>query len=560
MKIVLQIILLLAAICTSAGDISYKKALEIAAAALNSDSKDITLINQNTTRAGDGMRYYAFNRTSDSGFIIVSGDDRLPAVFAYSDNASLPANQSDLPPGLKAILQMYGQVVDGVRSGNFDIEPALNTAAVHASSVQPLVSSNWGQDKPYSNLCPEGCATGCVATASAQLMRYHKWPASGVGNVSTIYNGTALTVDLAQSTYDWEAMADTKEENLANQKSADAVARICYDFGVAAQMIYGSESGTMDTYAVKAFIDNFNYHAGDMRYLHRDCYDSGAWMDMVKTELENGHPLYYSASTELGTPGEYAGHAFIIDGYDAQGFVHVNWGWDGASDGFFDIALLNPMSMKFNIGQAMIAGLRPNKEGEKSTYKPIIVMGGKLETNTSGVNYSTSSGSGEFEIPNPALYNYNPYNYNGYATISLYKDNGELVSEDIKSGKMFSAVLSLQPNYYFIPNSTTISCKLPGKLAQGDYYLKLVTKRTDDTSWTLPDVIGGQQNNYIHVNLAGKKVTFDNKPTAIENIKADGNAAMTEFYNISGQRISRPASGNIVIVKQGKKMKKMIVR
>lgn len=560
MKIVLHITLLLVALCSSAGDVTYKKALEIAAAAMHSDSRDITLINNNMTRASDGMRYYAFNRTDDKGFIIVAGDDRLPAVFAYSDNTSLPADRSDLPPGLKDILLMYEQVVDGVRSGTFDIDAALQSTTAHASAVKPLVSSKWGQGEPFSNLCPKGCATGCVATAAAQLMRYHKWPESGTGTVSTIYNGTSLSLDLAQSTYDWEAMADTKEENLADSKAAEAVARICYDFGVAAQMEYGPESGAADVDAVKALFDNFGYHAGDMRFLHRDCYDSDVWMDMVKTELENGRPLYYAAGTETAAPGTYAGHAFIIDGYDEQGMVHVNWGWNGASDGYYDIALLNPMSLKFTINQTMIAGLRPNKESEASTYKPIIVMDGPLETNTSGVNYNSSSGSGEFGIPNPVLANYNPNNYNGYATISLYKDNGELVSEDIKSGKMFSAVLSLQPNYYFIPNSTTISCKLPGKLAQGDYYLKLVTKRTDDTSWTLPDVIGGQQNNYIHVNLAGKKVTFDNKPTAIENIKADGNAAMTEFYNISGQRISRPASGNIVIVKQGKKMKKMIVR
>lgn len=74
------------------------------------------------------------------------------------------------------------------------VAPAKNLLSDSPSVVvEPLVSTKWNQDAPFNNFAPEytddnnntqRCATGCAATAMAQIMKFHNWPEQGVGHYS----------------------------------------------------------------------------------------------------------------------------------------------------------------------------------------------------------------------------------------------------------------------------------------------------------------------------------------------------------------------------------------
>ena len=95
----------------------------------------------------------------------------------------------------------------------------------------------------------------------------------------------------------------------------------------------------------------------------RSDYSEPEWMDMVYNELSHGRPLYYQGVYVNFDPAVglmAAGHSFLIDGYDEQGMVHVNWGWYGNYDGYFDIAVLDVRGMQFNSYQDMAINFEPD--------------------------------------------------------------------------------------------------------------------------------------------------------------------------------------------------------
>ena len=86
---------------------------------------------------------------------------------------------------------------------------ALSMTATRPTSVTPLITTEWGQTSPYNDMCPEyatgkRCKTSCVATAMAQIMRYHKYPTNGVGSKSLKWSygqlSAKLTADFGATT------------------------------------------------------------------------------------------------------------------------------------------------------------------------------------------------------------------------------------------------------------------------------------------------------------------------------------------------------------------------
>ena len=95
------------------------------------------------------------------------------------------------PEGMMAWLKGYVDFIDRLDRENVTAKvsdrtdaPARAQAAKHA--IKPLVTCKWNQGDPYNLLCPkyynadgtlgDRSATGCVATALAQVMYYYKWP------------------------------------------------------------------------------------------------------------------------------------------------------------------------------------------------------------------------------------------------------------------------------------------------------------------------------------------------------------------------------------------------
>lgn len=299
--------------------------------------------------------YYVFPNANSKGFTIVSGDDRLPEIVGYSSQGSYDEN--NLPEGFVSFMKAYQNLYNKVNLGDAEALKNLaeikawrnkkNASAETSSAVAPLLGNiEWDQTSPYNNMCPRYdsvhvAATGCVATAMAQVMAYYKYPKqlkADIPGYVNRWNGIPMeipTITREEGIYDWDNMLPkyNKEAN-ATQQQKDAVAKLMYHCGAAVQMNYGPESAA----AVSAtkLAKYFGYDADLMMDLNRSTFSLDKWMQIIDTELAAGRPVLYGGQASDG------GHQFICDGKDGEGLYHINWGWSGSQNGYFDLSLLNP--------------------------------------------------------------------------------------------------------------------------------------------------------------------------------------------------------------------------
>ena len=205
-------------------------------------------------------------------------------------------------------------------------------------------------------MCPiidgQHAPTGCVATAMAQVMYYYKWPEQGRGIVEGYYisgKGVDEATDLSKSIYQWNLMLPQYTTG-ASKDSREAVALLLHDIGRSVHMDYDSlESGASSHYVIPVLTTNFDYDKGG-RFLQRNFCSTEKWEDVLRSEISNGRPVMYSASNGS------ASHEFVCDGYDDKGYFYFNYGWNGASNGYY----LTSATL-FNIGQEIIYGIEKNK-------------------------------------------------------------------------------------------------------------------------------------------------------------------------------------------------------
>lgn len=299
--------------------------------------------------------YYVFPNANSKGFTIVSGDDRLPEIVGYSSEGSYDEN--NLPEGFVSFMKAYQNLYNKVNLGDAEALKNLaeikawrnkkNASAASTSAVAPLLGNiEWDQTSPYNNMCPRYdsvhvAATGCVATAMAQVMAYYKYPKqlkTDIPGYVNRWNGIPMeipTIIREEGIYDWDNMLPkyNKEAN-ATQQQKDAVAKLMYHCGAAVKMDYGPESAA--SVSATKLAKYFGYDADLMMDLNRSTFTLDKWMQIIDTELAAGRPVLYSGQASDG------GHQFICDGKDGEGLYHINWGWSGSQNGYFDLSLLNP--------------------------------------------------------------------------------------------------------------------------------------------------------------------------------------------------------------------------
>lgn len=299
--------------------------------------------------------YYVFPNANSKGFTIVSGDDRLPEIVGYSSQGSYDEN--NLPEGFISFMKAYQNLYNKVNLGDAEALKNLaeikawrnkkNASAASTSAVAPLLGNiEWDQTSPYNNMCPKYdsvhvAATGCVATAMAQVMAYYKYPKqlkADIPGYVNRWNGIPMeipTITREEGVYDWDNMLPkyNKEAN-ATQQQKDAVAKLMYHCGAAVQMNYGPESAA--SVSATKLAKYFGYDADLLMDLSRSSFTLDKWMQIIDTELAAGRPVLYGGQASDG------GHQFICDGKDGEGLYHINWGWSGSQNGYFDLSLLNP--------------------------------------------------------------------------------------------------------------------------------------------------------------------------------------------------------------------------
>lgn len=316
-----------------------------------------------TAATGEQQAYYVFNVGQDDGFVVVSGDDRTPAILGYARQGSFQADH--LPPNVKYWFEEYERQI-----AQLDQVQAPAYQPKERAAIAPLISSSWGQDAPYNLMCPKDpttktvCPTGCVATAMAQVMNYHKYPEQTIATIPA-YKSESRSIDMPAigiTEIDWENITDHySASSTAEQKNA--VAQLMQLCGSGVKMDYtsgGSGAGTADI--VNALVRYFGYDK-NLKYLHRYAFTMEEWNDLIYAELEARRPVLYAGYSMGG------GHQFVIDGYDRDDFFHVNWGWDGWYDNYFLLSLLNAESNDgtgaskttdgYSIWQDAVIGVQP---------------------------------------------------------------------------------------------------------------------------------------------------------------------------------------------------------
>ncbi|MDE6006438.1 MAG: C10 family peptidase [Muribaculaceae bacterium] len=476
--------------------IGAKTFVEVPAYVVKSESKDPAA--------------YIFNASGREGFMVVPADDVAYPVLGYSDSGEFDPN--NIPDQMQWWLSEYARMIEWAAQNNF--APAKSPVTNESwQKINPLCATKWDQGAPYNNECPidrrtsRRCVTGCVATSMSQVVKYFNYPTTGQGSISYYPTnvGKTITMDFSQTTFDWDNMLNIYEKGGYTDNQALAVATLMKACGYAVEMNYGSDaSGAQGRDIAKALKTYFNYD-GNCRAENRFMYSMSDWSSMVYNNLANIGPVIINGSD----PGD-AGHSFIVDGYDGNGYFHLNWGWGGMSDGYFTLDALNPDSMGiggygsgFNYTQNGIFGIQPPTGQPATPAIPNLVQSGNLQAAISGSRLSLTAAD---------------YNFYGYQGWFNYTENSILGKFGVKfepvTGQgettIIDATYGTATSVNVYPNGICSSSKkiistLPS-VANGKYKVTLMF-RADGYEWQDILVPWGY-NNYVYLDKSGSDWTI----------------------------------------------------
>lgn len=468
-NIFISILCLLTAMPLWAGPISKEVALNNAKAFIggsHSGMKKVSGTNRQPMfqTVIETPNYYVFNIGQDEGFVIASGSDKTQAIFGYSDHGRI--DPQHMPEPLK---KWFSQLPLAVKYQELGLQQERRLAAPRKApkvktknAVPVLVSSRWNQGDPYNQQTPSyindkggtepHSATGCVATAMAQIMYFWKWPQEAcktIPSYSSNWNQQRTLPSLPPYVFEWDKMTDTYDSS-SSQESKDAVSTLMKYVGYSIQMGYGPSSGAgtgMPPYALKSFYDYDQslYHA-----IH-DNYTFQEWEDLIYTELAAGRPVLISGDNSDLT----GGHEWVCDGYDGNGLFHQNWGWGGMSDGYFVLTVMSPdnqgiggstSSDGYSMSHSIVVGLQPSylAGGEDEDIRVTITS-----IKADRAQYSRTSTANEFNLRvtfNVCSTLKNQYTFE--TSFGIYDASGELVKETATQTMAIAAGAKLTQSKY----------------------------------------------------------------------------------------------------------------
>lgn len=306
---------------------------------------------------------------SADGFIIASADDRAKSLLGYSDDTTV--DPDNLSPEFEYWLGEYGREMATVP----DVPDADQGIELPTESITPICTTKWNQFGPYYDLCSQEygqpVVTGCVATALAQVLKVHNWPPTGEGEITYHSDGKTFSFDYATADFDWDAMLDTYHRD-SPEKSKAAVAELMYAAGVAVGMHYHPGGSGADPAVMTGSLPEHMKYDISIYNAQRMYYTMQEWTDLIYSQLQKGRPVQYSGYVSSG-----GGHSFVCDGYSHDGYFHINWGWGGASDGYYLLTALSPDHRGigpaearggFNFNQDAIINIFPAEENSRPWF------------------------------------------------------------------------------------------------------------------------------------------------------------------------------------------------
>lgn len=336
---------------------------------------------------------YVFDRDGAPGFYVLAADDAVDnIVLGYSHTGSF--STENMPENVKWLLEAYSQHVSDCADGLADYAPAKAPAGW--AEVPQMLTTTWTQTAPYNDMCPvvlgDRSITGCVAVAVSQVMKKHQWPVKGTGSYSYSYilNGQQYDIssNFSQHTYDWSNMLDSYAGSYTTAQK-NAVAQLIFDCGVTAKTIFIPDGYTVGSsgqlaLAAAGMLKYFDYDKS-MLYCKRGWYADDDWTTMMYTQLSHGQPVLYS-----GRDDNDGGHAFVLDGYDGNGYFHFNMGWAGLNDGYYSVD-----NLSYRFSQEAVINIKKNAGSSSAAEFAIVgnLVSGRPEYKASGETISFEAGA-----------------------------------------------------------------------------------------------------------------------------------------------------------------------
>ena len=425
---------------------------------------------------------YIFAGKNNKGYIIIAADDCSHPILGYSLDGEF--NEENMPVNMRNWLEGYNREIKYAVENN--IQPSAQIKAEWqqykkaanlnmTDAVSPLITTKWDQSPYYNNLCPydasygERAVTGCVATAMAQVMYFWQWPKQGTGYHEYVHERYGkLSANFGATTYDWENMP-TMLNTLSTAAQKKAIATLMYHCGVSVDMQYDvSANGGSGAYSISydgeiqecAEVAMSTYFDYTTKGYDKENYINSKWKKLITDELDNGRPIIY---TGVGTLG---GHCFVCDGYNDSGYFHFNWGWSGASDGYFLLDALNPSALGagggsggFNEYQTALFVVPNDQVNDEDSYYDLQTYS-EIQFEQDTIRYFSDL-SITFQLAN-----YGNKNFNGQISCRIYDNEGNYFDEikswsgSVNSGKAYTLDCSYEGRAKLVP----------GKYSVGIYY------------------------------------------------------------------------------------------
>lgn len=349
------------------------------------------------------------------GFVIVAGDDRLPPILGFSDRGDVSlTTQGVLGDMLRADLTARFEALAAGAADPFVRTTSETNAALWKNllgaakengteayrswvsdvRVEPFVASTWDQADVggiycYNYYTPNHYVCGCVATAMAQLMRYHRYPTAGVGTAAfdVTVDGVVQTLNLrggngAGGPYDWDAMPLSPASPTDAQ--CQAIGALTFDCGLTVNMDYSPAGSGADTLQAADALKGVFMYGNAVRGWNWGEHIGSPLEDMINPNLDARLPVL------LGITGSSGGHAIVADGYGYHGsllYHHLNMGWSGMYNFWYN---LPPSELGFEYVYKCIYNVFPAGSGE--------VIGGRTVDNDGtpieGVTVTADAGGG----------------------------------------------------------------------------------------------------------------------------------------------------------------------
>lgn len=545
----------------------------------------VPLTSANNMESVNEAPLYLFN-LDGGGYVVVSGDDRTAEILAFSERGRIDAAR--MPGNMKHWLEGYVKKIEKLPANVQPQKRALTRT--EKAPLEPKLKTAWGQDWPYNYHSPEleveymgktatvNAATGCVATAMAQLLNYYRYPDatltgtesySGIAGVPVMLEGDEVPRDTVRAAWTTEAMAagaiidwanitDTYDQN-SSEAQVEAVSRLIQYCGLASNMQYGMESSARTDSMVYALYDTFGYQ--DVYLLHQMNYDAQGWVDVLYDAIAQEGPLLFGGDC----PDGYGGHQFILDGYknvDGVDYFYVNWGWDGEDDGFITLDVMRPgwlfddngNQIGFTESQMATPGMGPNGKGKEASdkrwYCDFILTG------YDDVVYERQSESDDFEVEYAFYFSNYDFPHTAFIpAIGIYQN------DVLKTGMTFTDESGYElPLWSYIPleaDDEYPTIPIGGGLGNGVYQIKMLCCLVGSTDWKA--CRDGEDINLVTMTIKDNKATFnyDSIPddqSGIKVVKNQAEASQGAWYSLSGMRQKGAPSAKGIYIHNGRKV------